>query len=795
MDASSLEDKGERKWIKRMLCGVVAVAILAAGLWVGVAKFGWFDTSIAIDTAQTEQEVVRAMSRNLTEQLLNDAIAYKNAGEGSREAAFATVRETANRRYEYIESLMREDSDEFLRLAITSDLKESLLEGVDGIEETVTVEGVLEIHEADVEEGGQLVDIAPFLFLVTDDGEMISIYTPESAPVELMPNAWVRIVGYRLNDQIVPNTVENADNFLIIDEPNEDFNTGTPRQVAVILINPSGVTMPANFTVANARNVMNVATNWFVDVSYGQSYLRGKMDESASADIFGPYDIASTTAGCPYNTYHTQGRAAAAADGFVATGYTHYVIFSSSGANCGFSGVATIGGSQVTVIGATSNGTTVHELGHNLGLRHANRVYNCTVNGVATPFADSQYCTGYTEYGDIFDVMGQSSSTRGNPVPFSAFSKHKMGWLPANNMQTVTANGVYEIYPNEVSAIGTNRKQLIRIQMPYTPTQPAAAVGRRPHGNAPFYYFLETRAPVGMANVTNQSARNDFAGIQIRTGSNDRNADTYHYQLGGYSGATEPCTGCITGLRPGMEFRDSRNSGLVIRVLSWTEEKAVVDIRFDGSTPPPPCIRNNPDITISPAGSSASPGGSIDYAVTVKSNDSAECGGIAYMVTPSGASGFSFLPINKSMTLGPGQSESQIFTVTSPSSASTGIYNLTFSISNSEMSTPVTRDTSFTVLNPNTEPPGVAISGIAHNQFISATNNTKITITTDHPMGIAKIEIYINDKVVAICNDPKNNTCDVWVKGSNTAVGTHTVKVEVFSKNSVYGTNSITFRR
>jgi hypothetical protein len=84
---------------------------------------------------------------------------------------------------------------------------------------------------------------------------------------------------------------------------------------------------------------------------------------------------------------------------------------------------------------------------------------------------------------------------------------------------------------------------------------------------------------------------------------------------------------------------------------------------------------------------------------------------------------------------------------------------------------------------------------VTNNELISPSLNTKIVASVSHPTGVSNVQIFINGKLVENCNDPKNGTCDVFVKGSSTASGTHTIRVDATAKNSVTGTSSLTFRR
>lgn len=87
-----------------------------------------------------------------------------------------------------------------------------------------------------------------------------------------------------------------------------------------------------------------------------------------------------------------------------------------------------------------SSGVLAHELGHNLGLWHAN----------AWSPADPQTVVGpgtNVEYGDGFDTMGQAS---GGGWHFNTFEKNKLAWLSDAHVGSVTANGVRRVEAHDV---------------------------------------------------------------------------------------------------------------------------------------------------------------------------------------------------------------------------------------------------------------------------------------------------------------------------------------------------------
>jgi len=787
--------KDSNQWHQSVLHCVLIMIILASVLWIGITQFARSDDiAIEVKTAPTDNELVSAMSKNLTEQLISDAIAYRNSDAQNREATRVTMNATAAKRRSYVETLMRDNPDEFLRIAISSDIKQELLQDVTGVESIVTLEGKLEINVFDREENNMLIALPRQLFIVSSSGATKGLYLPTpSISVDYGANDTVKVIGYELDDIVVPNTIADPNNFIVIDKA-ADPPTGTKRQVAVILVNLSDAgTPPAAFSVANALSTITSTDLWYREASFGTVYYSGKLDSTKSADVFGVYNIAANSSNCTstYTTWRSQAQTAAAANGFTASGYQHIVTFinKSPSVGCGFSGVANWPGTQATVITATNVGTTIHEMGHNYGLDHSALNSGCRFNNEAVVFGGT--CS-QSEYGDMHDVMGTSSYR----AHFNASHKAKLGWIPSSRVTTVTANGVYDLYPSDSPASGP---QLIRIAMPYNIQLLSGDTSAR----APYYYYLEHR--VGTSSVY---SANDYNGVFLRTGgtgsSNSYSPMSYLYRFGMTSGPSlpgaSPCTGCLTGLRPGMVFKDPQNPNLSIKVLSWTATKATIEIIVDGGNipPPPVCTRNAPTINVSPTSGMVDPGDSISYTVTITSNDSPSCTSINYTATPNSiTSGFTFSPPSQSWSLAPDANNSHIFSITSPNSAADGIYTITFTASGAGNPTSSTQDVSFIVANTKAIPPTISISGLTENELIRSNFNTKVGVTATHSTGISKIEFYINGQLVAKCSNPKNSTCNIFIKGSNTATGTHTLKVIATAKDTeqTSATTNLTFRR
>lgn len=98
-------------------------------------------------------------------------------------------------------------------------------------------------------------------------------------------------------------------------------------------------------------------------------------------------------------------------------------------------------------------GTTAHELGHNLGLWHANSWVSSGISDIGGT---------HDEYGNVFSVMGFSSAFPNNH--FTANGKFVLEWLPAARVRTVTASGSYRVYAfDNTDALAADRFYALKI--------------------------------------------------------------------------------------------------------------------------------------------------------------------------------------------------------------------------------------------------------------------------------------------------------------------------------------------
>lgn len=235
------------------------------------------------------------------------------------------------------------------------------------------------------------------------------------------------------------------------------------------------------------QNIARAVREYFLDNSYGQLSLQPTLTPVLTLPREKSYYLALDEKRERLSLLLKHAREAATAAGFAANEYDLHLVqlkpgvLSSSWGSVGVSGAWLQGSDPITYC---------HEIGHNLGLHHANG-WRTTDGSVIGP--------GYTrEYDNRYDVMGGGRSAREH---FGAYAKRTLGWLPESGMQEIVADGTYRLHPVDAPSLVAGRTYALTLRK-----DPARA------------YWIETRShlwtdgPAGRSIVVNWSPSLGSAG-------------------------------------------------------------------------------------------------------------------------------------------------------------------------------------------------------------------------------------------------------------------------------------------
>jgi len=143
-------------------------------------------------------------------------------------------------------------------------------------------------------------------------------------------------------------------------------------------------------------------------------------------------------------------RAAAKAAGYDTANYD-FDICRHDGSVGSYAGLAYVGGKGVW-LKDESAGVSCHELGHNLGLSHANK-WDTGGQSIIGAGAND-------EYGNGFDTMGDGY---GNGY-YNAQHKSKLSFLTAPNITTITSSGTYRIYAQDQAILDPAKRYAFNVR-------------------------------------------------------------------------------------------------------------------------------------------------------------------------------------------------------------------------------------------------------------------------------------------------------------------------------------------
>jgi hypothetical protein len=219
--------------------------------------------------------------------------------------------------------------------------------------------------------------------------------------------------------------------------PQSAYTTGAKT---FLFVNARFPDQTTNFpTVAAAQSQMNATRDYMRQFSYGAfSELTTTVIEVTLPKTTAEYNAVPNDGGDM--TLYTDARAAAIAAGQDPSRYNFWGVRYNGGPG-GFAGQAWVGSPGMWLRSGSASVAT-HELGHNVGVLHAN-FWNASG-------PDPLGVGSNQEYGNGFDVMGGGGSTNAH---FTASAKEILTWLTPERYTQIWGSGTYRIQSQDVQLL------------------------------------------------------------------------------------------------------------------------------------------------------------------------------------------------------------------------------------------------------------------------------------------------------------------------------------------------------
>lgn len=419
----------------------------------------------------------------------------------------------------------------------------------------------------------------------------------------------------------------------------------TARRVIVILVNirdsanvlhaVNAICDDASATAAKIVYGYN-ATGVNVEGVYEDSSF-GKMGWGGSAYPGTPSDvvrveIADEVSACNDASWRSK------ADAIVGTTklsqYQHRLYVMPTDISCGWAGYGQVGcGSNCWAMSKSYssqpcgyNDTHAHELGHNVGFRHASTdVDNDGVLDATCPHLGGGFNGDYCDDSDFMGISRAKLRTQNGP------HKAQLGWVTGAGLVDGTAGGTFTI--NALETAGATLPQVVKLT-------PATGLP----------YYLSYRVKTG------------YDTTELPTVSDHLYADRLNIHR--YNGSN---TYFIKTLGAGESFT---GSGFTVTVNS--RDASSINLTVGTSTV---CNRLAPTAALSPSSQST---GTLpatkSYTLTVTNRDSASCGSTVFNLASSVPAGWTGGLTPTQLTLGAGAAGTSAFAVTAPAGTADASY-------------------------------------------------------------------------------------------------------------------------
>ncbi len=510
--------------------------------------------------------------------------------------------------------------------------------------------GELELVYEDSEQPGQ----TRLKYYLSTENKKVQLFVSDSIDTHLLQSgARVRAKGWQFNNgkQESPQTSlvlgDKQSNLEVLAAGGDIQSTTTSAQTAltgttgeqkvlVLMLNFQDNASARPWTTQEVEDmVFGRVNDYYKETSYGQTWLTG--------DVRGYYTMPINTT-CDYFGMDQYAQQVAEDNGIDLSQYQRLVYMLPKNESCTWRGQGTVGGnpSRAWLNGELNLLTIGHELGHNLGLKHAKRL-NCGSGYL------SEDCVAIT-YGDTLDIMGKSEGH------FNVFNKERLGWLTAERGEIITADvdGGYQLEPYEQVSQGYAKGLKVRR-------------GTDATTGDPLWYYLEYRQGTGFDSFLAGKPVTEGVLVHLNSSAEDISSSLLLDMT--------PLSSIYdlddAALNSGESYNDAE-AGVTI-TTEWADSAGVgVNISYSAQQS---CVTSQPSIAlVSNSSVWAEPGETVSYSATLTNNDSAECGNSDYNVSAQVPQDWN--STQQTVSLAPGESATVSVSVTSSTTATDGFYDV-----------------------------------------------------------------------------------------------------------------------
>ncbi len=723
-------------------------------------------TNILHLTPESRKSDAASEFKVLNDQQIAAINEYKNATSDTKEDALSKVLKIAEERGKKLNQVLYIEIQSFPEIILPQEVRKNVpteLISSGLIEQEIHVEGEAELLHMDMEKGSPV----PFYLLHTKD-RSYNLFFPKDSPRE--PRLGLSIEGIELGSDVYVQSYAQTK----LSQLNQPARV-LPPSANVVAIMANFTTNHLTFTKADADRVLNTANN-----SVKKFYQEGSFNKfNINTQIYGIYQLSIDYAGCNLDLdtlTNTMDEAAQQAGVPFPSGTYRLYIFPNppSGCNIPSRGVGSFGEGRMWVRYNLAS-VYAHELGHVLGISHAN-LLTCVDshnNPIPIDRPDSSNCSS-NDAADTSDTMGRNvndDSPTYFPNHFQAPYKAAFGWMSQDRIYTTEKAGDYIVPLRPHEMLATRDYQLIRV---------LKANETNPYSKPQYYYIsMRTRYSFDTTGFVNNGVQ-----IHIWNGKlSDYSLDPHYYAIesqiintgaGRANGSTE--------LKPGETFNDPY-SAITIRYLGMNAGVArmLVGYHTQGAPTPPaptgtfksylPQIFKNSD-----GGTNKFPAPGGPFISTFSIQNTADLNGANCSVYYYNSSG-SLATYTPLATIAP--NKATFISVDTDTSIPNGIYSVTISCDQKVAVVSTLKDTdggsgSGAYKGNGTFPDTLTTKWYIpsiYNNYYNYYSNVVIQNPSDSPV-TAKLTIFDINNNKVYCNGPNNN-CD----GNGETIGPHKILI------------------